>query len=335
LGSIWARRTISVPAYLVLAAICVLGAPVWLLVALLIDVGSGQLALRPRARALAFFAVYLSCEVLGLVVAAGVWLGTLGGRLGGPERFRDGNLALQRAWSNALFWGGARVFGWRIEAEGTELAQRGPLLLLVRHSSVADTVLAAALLGNPNRLSLRYVLKRELLWDPCLDVVGRRLPNAFIDRKTPRKQAEREAIASLARDLDDRSAVLIYPEGTRFSEAKLARRLTSLGEGGSADLLAIARTYRSVLPPHPGGALALIDAAEGADVLFVEHSGFEGAATFADFWGGALVGRTIRVRLRRFPIDSIPKTGRDRWLYARWAEMDRWIQQAPEHGALP
>ena len=335
LSSIWARRAISVPAYVGLAVVCVVGAPLWLLVALLLDGARQQLARRPRTRAVAFFALYLACEVGGLLVAGLVWLATLGGRIGGPERYLQANAALQRGWSSTLFRGGAILFDWAVEVEGLDLARRGPLLLLVRHSSVADTVLTAALVGNPNRLLMRYVLKRELLWDPCLDVVGRRLPNAFIDRAAQRKESETEAVARLALGLDEGSAVLIYPEGTRFSEAKLGRRMTALRERSSAELLAIAETFRVVLPPHLGGVLALLDNAEGADVVLVEHSGFEGATTFADFWGGALVGRTIRVRLRRFPAEAIPSGARDRWLYERWSEMDRWIQESTDGGGLP
>ena len=64
------------------------------------------------------------------------------------------------------------------------------------------------------------------------------------------------------------------------------------------------------------------------DVVFLEHTGFEGAATFARFWTGALVGRTIRVRLRRIAAGTIPGTGRDRWLFEQWTEADRWITEA-------
>ncbi len=331
--SIWARRAISVPLYGGLAAICVLGAPGWLTLALLVDAGRGQIAHRPRTRALAFFALYLGCEVLGLLVAALVWGATLGGWIGGADRYREANAALQRGWTRALFHGARVIFGWTLQVEGLELARQGPLVLLVRHSSVADTGVTAALVANPNRLQLRYVLKRELLWDPCLDVVGRRLPNAFIDRAAPRKEAEIAAVARLAQGLDAGSAVLIYPEGTRFSEGKLAQRVAALRDRAATELLAIAERYAAVLPPRPGGVLALLDAAAGADVVLVEHSGFEGAATFADFWAGALVGRTIRVRLRRFPADAIPETGRDRWLYERWGEMDRWILDSTHRGA--
>ena len=174
----------------------------------------------------------------------------------------------------------------------------------------------------------RYVIKRELLWDPCLDLVGRRLPNAFVSRGSASSGDEVAAVAGLARGLDAKSAVLIYPEGTRFSVSKLARALDSLRRRGREDLLAIASGYRNVLPPKLGGPLALIEAAAGVDVVIAEHTGFEGAASFSRFWGGALVGRTIRARLRRLPAAQIPADHRDRWLFEQWAETDRWITDA-------
>jgi len=209
--------------------------------------------------------------------------------------------------------------------EGLELARVGPLLLFVRHASTADTVLAAALIANPHRLLLRYVLKRELLWDPCVDIVGRRLPNAFVNRRAPRAQAEVAAVASLAQGLDATSAVLIYPEGTRFSPAKLAASIESLRAKGEVELAGLASSFRAVLPPKLGGPLALLEAAPGVDLVLVEHTGFEGAASFSRFLGGELIGQTLRVRLRRIPATQIPAQGRDTWLFERWGEIDQWI----------
>ena len=191
-------------------------------------------------------------------------------------------------------------------------------------------VLAAAFVANPRRLLLRYVLKRELLLDPCLDVVGRRLPNAFVRRSGPGLDSEVAAVASLAEGLDVRSGVLIYPEGKRFSEARRAAAVATLAERGEAPLARIARTFRNVLPPKVRGPLALLDAAPGVDVLLLEHTGFEGAATFPELWHGALVGGTLHVRLRRFAASEVPAEGRDVWLFERWAEMDRWITDLRE-----
>jgi len=325
LASTWSRRAVSVPLYLGLAILCLIGAPVWLLGTVAVDVTSGRARTMPRTRAFGFFALYLLCEVVGVLIATLLWLTTLGGRIGGSRRYVDANAALQRWWTAALFKGSVWLFSMKIEVEGLELARNGPLLLFVRHASTADTVLAAALIANPNRLLLRYVLKRELLWDPCLDIVGRRLPNAFVDRAAARSRGDIEAVARLARELDARSAVLIYPEGTRFSAEKLERGIEALRERKLDGLAAMASGFRHVLPPRLGGPLALLEAAPGVDLLLLEHTGFEGAATFARFWSGELVGRTIRVRLRRFAAEGIPASGRDEWLFERWAEMDVWI----------
>ena len=326
--AVWARRAVTVPVYLLLAVLAFVTIPLWAAVGLAWDVLTGVARKRPRTRALAFFALYLACEAAGLLAAALLWIATLGGRIGGPRRWIELNAALQRRWADALFFGSLRLFSMRVSTEGLELARSGPFVLFVRHASMADTVLAAAFVANPSRLLLRYVLKRELLWDPCLDVVGRRLPNAFVRRRGPGLDAEVAAVAGLARGLDARSAVLIYPEGKRFNEARRAAALAVLEEKGQAKLATIARGFRNVLPPRLRGPLALLDAAKGVDVVLLEHTGFEGAATFPQFWHGALVGRTLHVRLRRFPAPAIPAEGRDRWLFERWAEMDDWISEA-------
>ncbi|MBW2536067.1 MAG: hypothetical protein JRI55_31555, partial [Deltaproteobacteria bacterium] len=204
----WARRAISLPLYATLCAVVLGGAPVWLLLALITDLALGQARLLPRTRVLGFFAVYLGCELVGVVAATGLWWLTLGGRVGGARRFVRVHVALQRWWSGMLFAGSVRAFSLRVEAEGLQVAREGPFLLFVRHASTADTILAAGIVANPNRLVLRYVRKRELLWDPCLDIVGRRLPKAFVDRRAARQGAEAAAISSLATELDAGSAVL-------------------------------------------------------------------------------------------------------------------------------
>jgi hypothetical protein len=101
--------------------------------------------------------------------------------------------------------------------------------------------------------------------------------------------------------------------------------------------VAIASRYRHVLPPRLGGPLALLEAAPGVDLVLLEHTGFEGAESFAAFWAGGLVGANVRVRLRRFAAAEIPATGRDEWLFRRWAELDDWIDGAggPEGRSSP
>ena len=320
---IWGRRLLSFTLYSLLGTFAFALAPLLLIGALAYDVITGAKGW-PKVRATVFFLLYLGCEAWGLLAAGALWLLTWGGLLVGADRYQDLNAALQRAWSSALFWGTMRVFSITVQVEGLELAANGPMLLMVRHSSTADTVLAAALVANPNKILLRYVLKQELLWDPCLDVVGRRLPNAFIDRAARKRGEELALIAELAQELDQTSAVLIYPEGTRFSQSKRKRAMEKLKDQPA--LFEIAQQMQAVLPPKLAGPLSLLQASPGTDVVILEHQGFEGAASFGEFWGGGLVGRTLRVRLRRISAGDIPAQDRDIWLFQQWAETDRWVR---------
>lgn len=325
----WGRRAVSLP-LLGVALTATWGLlPLWLGLAASVDACRGRRKNRrrwPRTRTVALLAALLACETAGVVAATAVWLWWAGGLLARDGAFQAAHVRLQRWYTDTLWLWGTRLLDVHWQIEGGEAIDDGPLILLVRHTSAADTVLAAALLTNRRGLALRYVLKRELLWAPCLDIVGRRLPNAFVDRHAPRQQGEIAAIASLAQDLGAGAAVLIYPEGTRYAPAKLAQRVAALRDRGRDDLAAMASGFRHVLDPRPGGTIALLDAAPTADVVIIDHAGFDGAASLRAVWRGALIGKTIRVRVRRMAAASIPATARDLWLFEQWREMDRWVE---------
>ena len=323
----WKRRALTFSALGVASGVYAISSP------LIISAALGGDVLRRRARlpwtrAALFGGLYLGAEAIGLLLAGVIppITGLLPARRRAKARL-DLNAALQRAWSGTLFRGLRSIFGLQIEVEGAEAAECGPFVLMVRHSSAADTLLASALIANPHRIVLRYVLKKELLWDPCLDVVGQRLPNAFVARGASGSSAEAqiEALRGLARGLDEHSAVLIYPEGTRFSPAKRKRAVEALRESGRPDLAARAERLRAVLPIRLKGALALLEEAEGCDVLFLEHVGLDGALGWRELLRGDLIGRRIAVRLRRFSAEQIPQSERDVWLLDRWDEVDRWV----------
>jgi hypothetical protein len=120
--------------------------------------------------------------------------------------------------------------------------------------------------------------------------------------------------------------VLIYPEGTRFTEHKRRLALEKLA-AGDPSALAAAERYRHVLPPRLGGPLALLDGHTPADVVFFAHCGLDGFAEIRDLWRGTLVGRTVRARLWRVPRAEIPAepAARIAWLRDRWAELDAWV----------
>jgi 1-acyl-sn-glycerol-3-phosphate acyltransferase len=321
-----ARRLLSISGYALAWLLVVSLLPLWLAAALAVD------AVRPRrwiATRLLFFGVfYLSCELLGLAAAGAIWMV---GRLGRwpAERWLAAHYGLQALWAGALFGAARRIFRLRVDVQDAELAARGPLLVFMRHASIADTLLPATLLQRGLGLRLRYVLKRELLVDPCLDVVGLRLPNVFVRRDSDQSGREIALVRRLAEDLGPRDAVLIYPEGTRFTAAKRARAIEKLAGSSTPELAGRARDLRHLLPPRLGGPLALLDAAKDVDVLLIGHAGLDGLATLRDLWSGALVDRAVRVRFWRVPASQIPAQREERvvWLYARWREIDAWIDE--------
>jgi 1-acyl-sn-glycerol-3-phosphate acyltransferase len=326
------RRLITIPGYAIGWALWLAAVPIWLPVTILVDLA------RRRSRGVATrsavaIAVYLSCEIMGIVASGGLWAWKRIFPVD-AERWTDIHFRLEGWWGTTLFRAAVRLFGLNLEVEGDADLGRGPYLLMLRHTSIVDTLLASALVSRAHGFRLRYVLKQELLWDPCLDIVGHRVPNAFVDRFSDDSLLEIRRVQELARDLGPRDGILIYPEGTRFSKSKRQRVLERFHQKGDAKMLEYARSLEFVLPPRPGGALGLLEAVPEADVVVCAHTGFEGAATLADLWKGALVHREIRVQFRRIPRDEIPteRDARIAWLLEEWRRVDSWVESHQSGG---
>lgn len=274
---------------------------------------------------------YLGCECLGLGASFVLWLRAGPWRGGTPERFTDANFRLQVRWARALFGLVRTCYGLRVEAELADPGEQR-LLVFVRHASLVDTLLPTVFVSGRSGTRLRFVMKRELLLDPCLDVVGQRLPNAFVSRGAGSAEAEAESICRLALDLGPGEGVVLFPEGTRFSEAKRSGALERVRRSGDAARLARVSGLRNVLPPRSRGALALLAAAPRADVLFLGHHGIESAGDMRGLLRGGLIGRRVRVRSWIVPSAQIPVDPHARlaWLDAEWGRLDRWIDAAEE-----
>jgi 1-acyl-sn-glycerol-3-phosphate acyltransferase len=320
------RRFVTIPGYAIAWVVWLGAAPLWAPVALLVDLVRRSQGVALRSAALV--SVYLTCEIAGVAASAGLWLWR---RLFGipQEKWLELHFRLEAWWGATLFRAIVAIFGLRLEIEGDAELAGGPYLLLVRHASSADTLLASALVSRPNGVRLRYVLKRELLWDPCLDIVGNRLPNVFVDRFAEDSRGEVHGVREIARDLGEKDGVLIYPEGTRFSHAKRQQILERFEQQGDTKMLEYASSLASVLPPRLGGTLGLLEAAPEADVVVCVHTGFEGVASLADIWNGALLHRVIRVYFRRIPRDEIPiqEDARVAWLLAEWRRVCAWLER--------
>jgi 1-acyl-sn-glycerol-3-phosphate acyltransferase len=316
----YARRAITIPA-VVLSLIAILAAlPVLLPLAFLVDLArsAGRRSF-VSARLVLFGVCFLATEVLGLGLLLGVWFSSLGR----PRLRAERTWPVQR-WYTAMHYVALRsLFRLRFEVDGDEAATPGPLLVLVRHASIIDSLVPAVFIANVHRMRLRYVLKRELLVDPCLDLAGHWLPNRFVARDGADTAREVEAVRALKSGLAPDEGVLLYPEGTRFTPEKRRRVLERL-DGVARER---AERLQHLLPIRPGGALALLDVPPACDVLFIGHHGLEGFAHVADVMRGALVGRTVRLRFWRVRASSIPAGADARlaWLAEEWQRMDDWL----------
>lgn len=320
----WLRRSITLPLLFLTTSAMLLLFPILMPLALLIDAMRRRLIL---GRALAFFLLFLVCESVGIGCCLLLWLCK---PLLGSARFLRANLALQFRWAETLRRCGFWLFGIRVTVEGQALLSQGPLLLFMRHSSMADTMLPIMLAGSAHGMWLRWVMKRELLWDPCLDVVGNRLPNCFVSRNPSSREKDLAAIRVLASGLGPKEGVVLWPEGTRFSENKRQRILQKLRAHGSPEEHAAAEALRNVLPIRPGGALCLLRTAPDCDLVFCAHYGLDAAVRFSDLWHGSVIGSSLHIHCFRVAAKDVPTepTLQVAFLRDQWQRVDRLVGHA-------
>jgi 1-acyl-sn-glycerol-3-phosphate acyltransferase len=284
-------------------------------------------------RLVAFAWWFLFGELRGIAGLAAIYLVT-----GGP--FGRGSKARRRlVYDLRIHWarshlGGIRVlFGLTFEVEGLEQAGPGPVLVLIRHASIIDNTLPDAVIGHAHGLGLRFVLKRELQMIPTIDIGGRWVPTTFVRRASKDPAVELKTLRRLAHDLGPGEGILIYPEGTRHTDEKLARAQELIAER-QPEISPLANRLRNVLPPRLGGPLALLDESRGADVVVCGHVGLDGFEYIRDIWAGGLVGTTVRVRFWRYPAGEVPaaEDERVRWLYERWQVLDDWVGEQRARG---
>ena len=326
------RRLVSIPrSVLFFVALTVLF-PLLALVATVVDVVRAVAFRRPfmALRMLAFGWMFLFTELAGITRFFGHWL--MAGFGARRAWMVERAWPVQAWWARTLLGSVLRLFRMKLEVEDMDVARPGPIIAMFRHASIIDNLLPAALLTDRLGIKLRWIIKKELLSLPSLDVGGNRLPNYFVDRNADDPRSELRRIKALTSNLDDTEGVLIYPEGTRFTPERKARALQRLEES-RPELVERARALRTVMPPRPAGSLALLDS--GHDVVVCAHEGLGGFARVADIWSGAILGRTIKVSFRRISAADIPKGRRERvdWLFDQWRQVDDWITSAS--GAAP
>lgn len=311
------RRLVTVPMLVVVTALLTVLIPVWLPLAFVADLLRVRLRF-PMIRLLAFGVCWAWLETVGVVAAFALWAT-------GQRSNRSAHYRLQRWWASNLLSALGVTCGIRIETADDEVFTPGPTVLFVRHASLADSLVSAYVITKLARLRPHYVLKRELLSDPCLDIVGHRVPNYFLDRGANDSAPELAEIEHLASGLGPGDVGIIFPEGTRANAAKRASALAKIAQrepGRAARLTPL----QHLLPPRPSGARAMVHGAPTADLVLAWHVGFEGLDTF----GGILRAMArpflpIRFVARRVPRAEVPMGD----AFADWLD-DQWLQMDAE-----
>ncbi len=314
------RRMVVAPVVVAVDAALVVASPFALLAAALASPVSGGLRpIRLTLVALTFVALHLSA----LLACLRLWLT-------GRAADREAHYALLDGFVSGVYRAAVRLA--RVEVHVEDPAGAGPLLsdagrpviVLYRHAGEGDSLLAVHQLLCRHGRRPRLVMHEVLQWDPLIDVLGSRLPNRFLH---PGGGDTERDIAEMSSDLGPRDAVLIFPEGGNVTPERRHRSIERLQQAGHAEQAAMAERMQHVLAPRPGGALAAIDAAPGADVVVIGHTGIP--TGFGELWHLLPHRQAVHVRLWHVPAAEVP-TDRDAqidWLFDRWVTLDEWIDE--------
>ncbi len=320
------RRLVTIPRTAALFLGLTILFPVLLVLTGGVDLIRGLVTHKPwiATRLLMIGWVYLAGQMVVVVVSAFHWLAVLPSGSERSATLAEGAYDLQAWWVRFIVAAMERVLGLRFESTNNDIVAPGPVIVLFRHASIVDNMLPYVFVSDRAGIRLRWVLKKELLSDPALDIGGNRMPNYFVDRHSDSSEQETANIAALGANLGPDEGILLFPEGTRFSQDEYEARMLRLSES-SPDLYRIMEGRDQVLPPRTGGVLALLDS--GMDVVFGIHTGLESLRGLKEIWREAPVGRRIQVTFRRVPASNIPLEASDRikWLYEQWAQVDDTI----------
>ena len=327
LASRWKRRARTIPLMLAATVVGVLASPAILAAAVIVDLVKRRVRL-PTARVALFLLQYGINDSVEIVLAPVYWtLAGFGTRLDHPRSIA--RYERLQHWSIDLLARRAdRLLGLRLEIDPESAAALvpGPVIVLCRHINVVDASLPT-LLYRRLGFRTRGVIMAELLADPGFDLIYARTGSVFI----PRDNGP-EAIAMVRRlghSVEATTAVVIFPEGRLFRPDRLERAKARLALE-NPERAARLDVLSHLLPPRPGGVLALVDTI-AADVVVIAHTGLDQYASFADLAKAVPLRNELRIKAWRVGRDQVPDGLADRiaWLDAQWLLANEWVARQP------
>lgn len=208
----------------------------------------------------------------------------------------------------------SRVLGVKLEVADNlqilgSLSPADSLVVICNHQSWFDIFLLQTLISRSGPI-LKFVIKTELLWVPVLGSVCLTLNFPRLSRKSDARSRAKDLrnveLASLRLE-EELGGLLIFPEGTRFSEEK--RRL-----GHSP--------HQLLLAPRPGGLTVIqqsMPAATGILDISIRYD--LGDANCWRCMSGVV--DAVQVKVESFQmreVNNVPD-----WLNQRWSVKDAWL----------
>lgn len=326
------RRPITVTAWLAMSIVAVTLSPLLLALAALVS------ALSRRPQPLIFTRLvitYFALELVTLLACGVLWLASVGGRRMSSPRFQRLHLRLLRWFVHGFARRWRALLEIDVELEPSPeaidaLRSDRPLLFFSRHAGPGDTVVLIDLLLSRFDREPSVVFKQSVTIDPCVDLIGHRLPHAILD--TADKERCEARIEEVAAGLGPRGVLLLFPEGGNFTPERRRRAIGHLWRKGRRDEANRAEQMTHVLPPRPGGALAALRGNPGADVIFGAHTGLGLAAFPRELWRAAPIAATLKTRMWLSRAVDRPEPDRQgEWIYDWWGRIDQWIER-PDRG---
>ncbi len=324
-ASRWNRRARTIPLMLTVTFVGLLASPVILTASVVVDLARGRWRL-PTARVALFLLQYGVNDCAEILLAPIYWLvAGFGRRLDHPASIAR-HERLQRWSIDVLARRAEHLLGLRfdIDPDSSAALSPGPVIVLCRHVNIVDASLPT-LLYQRLGFRTRGVIMAELLADPGFDLIYNRTGSVFVPRDNGPEAVA--MVRTLGRNVDPSTAIVIFPEGRLFRPDRLERASERLA-AENPDRAARLASLRHVLPPRPGGVLALLSTID-ADVVVIAHAGLDQYGSFTELARSVPLRHPIQVSAWRIPVEHIPADDAERvaWLDEQWLLIDEWVTQ--------
>lgn len=210
-----------------------------------------------------------------------------------------------------------------VRLEGDEISVGENAIMIPNHQSFVDIMMTIKLAEKPGRLGdIKQFAKDIIKWFPGIGWGMFFVDGIFLKRDWAKDADNIFRTFSRIRSSGTPFWIANYPEGTRFTRAKLMKSQEFARSSGKPIL-------NHVLLPRPKGfqatLLALRDRISAVYDVSIKYTG-EHVPNFWELLSGQIQNPII-VKVKRYPISEIPigDEAIQSWLIERFIEKDKWL----------